>query len=86
VGQSSISFSGHGNALDTKPTLPLAFIQVFTEEHILDFWNVKIFLWAGYNAGTTTSDKKDMVLGPIQAWLVQIGIANLVSILQLERV
>ena len=54
-----------------------AFNQVFTENHISDLEQVRISLRAGCNAGTSTSDKKGMVLGAIKAWLVRTGIVNL---------
>ena len=62
-----------------------AFNQVFTENHISDLEQVRIFLRAGCNTGTSTSDEKDMILGAIKAWLVRTRIINLASIPQMER-
>ena len=63
-----------------------AFTQLFTEDHILDLEKVRIYLRAGCNAGTSTSDEQEMlVLGAIKAWLVRTGVANLASLPQLER-
>ena len=63
----------------------LAFNQVFTENHISDLEQVRISLRAGCNAGTSTFNKKGMILGAIKAWLVRTGIATLAAIPQMER-
>ena len=61
------------------------FNQVFTKNHISDLEKVRISLRAGCNTGTSISDKKGMIRGAINTWLVRTGIVSIASIPHMEH-
>lgn len=61
------------------------FNQVFTDKHIEDIEKVTTILKGRCNAGISTADEKGWMMGMFHMWLVRNGIANILSIPQLER-
>ncbi len=57
-----------------------SFNQVFTDKHLSEVSKVGVTLRDKCNAGVVYSDKKGFVLDMFNMWLVQNGIANLLSI------
>ena len=62
-----------------------SFNQVFKEEHLDEVKKVSTSLRAHCNAGTSHADEKGLLLGVFECWLVRNGIANILSVPQLER-
>jgi hypothetical protein len=61
------------------------FNQVFEEELLDHQGKVSTTLCAHCNAGVSHADEKGILLGTFDCWLVRNGIANILSIPQLER-
>jgi hypothetical protein len=62
----------------------LSFHQVFMDEHLDNLWLAGATLCADCNAGTNFATKKGWYCNLFDLWLVCNGIANLLSIPQLE--
>ncbi len=61
-----------------------SFHQVFTEEHLDNLWLAGATLRADCNAGTNFATEKGWYRDLFNLWLVCNGIANLLSLTQLE--
>jgi hypothetical protein len=61
-----------------------SFRQVFTEEHLVNLWLAGATLRANCNVGTNFTTKKGLYFELFNLWLVRNGIANLLSLPQLE--
>jgi len=62
----------------------LSFCQIFTAMHLDEINKVSTTLRGRCNTGTATSDEKSMYLSLFEIWLIHNGIANLLSVAQLE--
>ena len=60
-------------------------IQNFLEKWLMGTCETQIGLHAICNGGQNTASESDILLGALQAWLVRNGVANLLSIHELER-
>ena len=60
-------------------------IQTFLEKWLENTYEAQIGLHTISNGGHNTASESGMLLGAIEAWLVRSGVANLLSIPELER-
>ena len=63
----------------------LSYNQAFVERYLQQMKQLAIMLRGKCNAGEVYSDKQVMMLDLFSMWLVQQGIANLLSIACLKR-
>ena len=59
--------------------------QTYLEKWLLGTCETQVGLHTISNGGQNTTSESGMLLGALQAWLVRNGVANLLSILELER-
>ena len=89
-GEKRVSFSADTKGRDTLDWWKLyldscaTFHTSFVRDMLSDVYKSKVTLHGSFNAGTTISSEKGY-LGPFDLWLNEKGIANLLSIPQLEE-
>ena len=60
-------------------------IQVYKDTHLENVYETQIGLHTISNGGQNTASESGMLLGAMEAWLTRSGVANLLSIPELER-
>ena len=59
--------------------------QMYLERYLIELYETQMGLHTISNGGPSTACKYGYILGAIEAWLVPTGIANLLSIPDVER-